>query len=233
METSLRWLRSTGIALLCVLGSRSGAQSLSAAQRDTIDSGGQVVIVEELPGKAWPRVTVYQYIAASAEEAAAVFADYERHVTYLPKVRKSHVSRLVDSATVEVDYVLNTPIVSDERYTVRNHATKVVGQRVAGPRDGSTASFRVVWTLVRASSIKSADGEAIFEPYGDGSLMIYRNLIVPGSGLAGFGPIRAQARPQVEATARAIGKRVAEERARERPLLDQQLRALRAMVGSP
>ena len=186
------------------------------------------MIVEELPGKAWPRVTVYQYIAGSAEEGAAVFADYERHVKYLPKVRKSHISRVVDSATVEVDYVLATPIVSDERYTVRNRATKVAGQLA-----GNTPSYRVDWALVRASRIKAADGEAIFEPYADGSLMTYRNLIVPGSWLAGFGPIRNQAQPQVEATARAIGKRVAEERARERPLLDQQLRALRAMVGSP
>lgn len=204
----------------------SRAQNVSVEQRTAIDSGRQVVITEKVPGSSWPRVTIYQFIAGSAEEAAAVFADFGRHSDFLPNVKRSHVSRVVDSATMEVDYTLRVPLVRDESYTVRDHLTSAVSDSVTRAR-----SYRVEWTLVRASSTKAADGEAIFEPYRDGTLLTYRNLVVPGSRMAGLGFIRGRAQREVEATVRAIVEQVLKERAGERALLDQQLAALRAIVG--
>jgi hypothetical protein len=207
---------------------RASAQELDAVQRAAIDAGRQVVVSEKVPGSSWPRVTVYQFFPGSTEEAAAVFADYERHVSFMPNVKQSRISRTVDSVTVEVDYVLNVPIVSDESYTVRDHLTS------SGPDSGSTArSYRVEWTLVRASSTKAADGEARFEPRRDGTLMTYRNLVVPGSRLAGLGFIRNRAQREVAATARAIGDRVAKQRLGDRSLLDRQVQALRVLTGAP
>lgn len=203
---------------------RIHAQSLGVAERAAIDSGRQVVKAETVSGSSWPRVTVYQFISGSPEEAMAVFADYDRHRTFLPNVKQSRISRVVDSATTEVDYVIGVPVVSDESYTVRNHLTSTVE---AGQR-----TYRVAWTLVRASSTKAADGEARFEPYRDGTLLTYRNLVVPGSALAGMGFIRGRAQREVEATARAIASRVSKERTNERSLLDQQVQRLRARIGN-
>lgn len=215
-------------ALLMAVAAGANAQGLDAIQRAAIDSGRQVVVLEKVPGSSWPRVSVYQFVPGSTEEAAAVFADYERHVSFMPNVKRSSISRTLDSGTVEVDYVLNVPIVSDESYTVRDHLTS------SGPDSGSSErSYRVEWTLVRASSTKSADGEARFEPHGDGTLMTYRNLVVPGSRLAGLGFIRNRAQREVAATARAIGDRVVTQRTGDRSLLDRQVQALRAMVGAP
>jgi hypothetical protein len=129
---------------------------------------------------------------------------------------------------MEVDYTLRVPIVKDESYTVRDHLTSALADTVTGAR-----SYRVEWTLVRASSTKAADGEAVFEPYRDGTLLTYRNLVVPGSRMAGLGFIRGRAQREVEGTVRAIAEQVLKERASDRALLDRQLSALRAIVGSP
>jgi hypothetical protein len=220
MQTRRRFLLPL---LMLLLPARTNTQTLGPGDRATIDSGRQVVVAEKMPGSSWPRVTVYQFIDGSTEEAAAVFADYERHVSFLPNVRQSTTSRVLDSTTVEMDYVYNVPIVSDESYTVRNHLTS--------SGSDSARSYRVEWTLVRATSTKAADGEAIFEPYRDGTLLTYRNLVVPGSRLAGLGFIRGRAQHQVEATARALAEQVVKERAFDRPLLAQQVRALRAMTN--
>ncbi|MEP7348202.1 MAG: hypothetical protein ABI877_23250 [Gemmatimonadaceae bacterium] len=224
MRTDRRCL----LPVLMLLAARSGAQSLGPAERAAIDSGRAVVVAEKVPGSSWPRVTVYRFIAGSAEEAAAVFVDYDRHVAFLPNVRRSKISRVLDSATVEVDYVLNVPIVADESYTVRNRLTSFVADSGAEGR-----SYRVTWTLVRASSTKAADGEALFTPHRDGTLLTYRNLVVPGSRLASLGFIRGRAQREVEATARAIAEEVAKERAGDRELLGLQLRALRSMINPP
>ena len=85
---------------------------------------------------------------------------------------------------------------------------------------------------MRALTTKAAEGEARFEPYRDGTLLTYQNLVVPGSALAGIGFIRGRAQSEVEATARAIAARVVKERASDRPLLEQQVRQLRARVNA-
>ena len=214
--------------VLVVLAARSGAQELGPGERAAIDSGRQVVIAEKVKGSSWPRLTVYQFIAGSPEEVAAVFFDYERHASFLPNVRRSRISRVLDSATAEVDYTLRVPIVSDESYTVRDRLTSSVIDSGTDVR-----SYRVEWTLVRATSTKAADGEARFEPYRDGTLLTYRNLVVPGSRLAGLGFIRGRAQRDVRATVRAIAAQVVKERTHDRALLDEQVRALRAVAGHP
>ena len=217
------------VALLAtgVLAEPLVAQRLAGADSAAIDAGRQVVRAEDVPGSSWPRVTVYQYIAATPVEAAAVFVDYDRHAGFLPKVKKSQVSRVVDPSTAEVDYTLDVPIVSDESYTVRNRVTREVAADSTG-----ADTFQVEWTLVRATTTKAADGSARFEPYRDGTLLTYRNLVVPGSRLAGLGFIRGRAQREVEATARALGERVLQMRTGDRTLLDEQVSALRTMTGA-
>jgi hypothetical protein len=200
---------------------QSTPAQLSAAQRDALDAGRPVVLSEDVAGVAWPRVTVLRFIQGPPDEAAAVFADYARHASFLPNVLRSEVTRVVDSLTAEVSYVLSVPIVADEAYTVRNTITGVASPDPRAPR-----TYRIAWTLVRASSTKAADGEARFEPYRGGTLFTYRNLVVPGGRIAGLGVIKRKAQRDVEATAAAIAERIATLRATDRSGLDALRRAL-------
>jgi hypothetical protein len=204
-----------------------GQAELTPAQRRTIDTGGQVFLTEDVRGSAWPRAWVYQFIDATPEEAAAVFADYPLHATYIPNVKKSVISRVIDRATVEVDYALRLPIVRDEQYTVRD--------RLSAPGGGSR--YQVEWTLVRASSVKRTDGYVRFERYWnnklqrDGTLMEYHNFVTPGSRLGGIPLIRSRALQQVRAAAGAVAAQVERERSEDLPLLSRQLRALRSALA--
>lgn len=175
-----------------------------------------MVLTRVHPTSPWPAVTVFLFVDSSPEEAAAVFVDYGLQRSYIPKVKRSTVSRVIDPATVEVDYVVELPIVSDEAYTVRDHLT----------RDGANG-FRVDWTLVRAASTKATVGHARFAAYQNsrtrrsGTLLEYHNFVTPGSRLAGLGFIAKRAVRQVEETARAVAVRVEMERKQERTMADR------------
>ena len=227
----MRRSRSLVIVSLALTFGTAGAAAqptiapLSPAQRAALDAGQPVVITDDVAGVAWPRVTVLRFIPGPPDEAAAVFADYARHASYLPNVLRSEVTRVVDSLTAEVSYVLSVPIVSDESYTVRNRITVMAASDSAAPK-----GYRIAWTLVRASSTKAADGEARFESYRGGTLFTYRNLVVPGGRIAGLGVIKRKAQRDVEATAAAIAERIATVRSTDRSGLDALRRAL---PGSP
>jgi hypothetical protein len=201
-------------------------RELTPAQRAAIDAGQDVFLTWPVSGSSWPRACVFRSIDATPEEAAAVFTDYERHVAYIPDLTKAKISRVIDPATVEVDYRLRVPIVADEDYTVRDHLSSA----------GDT-SFMVEWTLVRATTTKATEGNVRFEPYPlaasprGGTLMAYCNLVTPGSRLAGLRFIRTRALSQVRETARAIGAEIARQRTSDPARLATELRALHAALA--
>ena len=225
--------RCLAVGVLMTAGAQRGraqaAEELTAEQRATIEDGRQVFLTWDVSGSAWPRACVYQHIDAMPEEAAAVFTNYERHLAFIPHLSKATISRVIDSVTAEVDYTLRVPIVADEHYTVRDRlSTYNVG-----------ASYKIEWTLVRATSTKATEGSVRFEPHRrqrpqhDGTLMAYCNLVTPGGRLAGLGFIRSRAMAQVREAAQAIVAEVERERADDRALLDAELVTLRsAWVGS-
>ena len=207
--------------------SAQGADSLTAEQRSLIDGGGQLFLTEPLPGSPWPRARAFQYIDATPEEAAAVFADYERQTTYIPGVKKSKIARVVDRGTAEVDYTLAVPVLPDEHYTVRDSVSA----------DGAGGGYRVDWVLLRASSTKATVGNARFVPHRnertgrDGTLFIYTNFVTPGSRLAGLGFVKARALRQMRETVSAVVRQVEAERRADPALLQRQVAELRAAVG--
>ena len=106
-----------------------------------------------------------------------------------------------------------------------------------GPRNfsgnyDSGASYRVDWTLVRASSTKATVGSIRFEPYENaalgkrGAIMAYYNFVTPGSGLAGMGFIKRRALSQMQETANAIARQIAEavEAAHEQGIIHRDLK---------
>ena len=199
---------------------------LTPEQWTAIDAGKDVVMTWTVSSSSWPRACVFRYVDATPEEAAAVFTDYERHVAYIPDLTKARISRVIDPATVEVDYRLRVPIVADEDYTVRDHVSSA----------GDT-SYMVEWTLVRATTTKATEGSIRFEPHRlatsarAGTLMAYCNLVTPGSRLAGLRFVRSRALSQVRETARAVGDEVSRQRVSDPQRLAAEMRVLRAALG--
>ncbi len=221
--------RIAALALLSLVAVPCEAQALAeltAAQRQSIAEGGQVFLTSPGGASPWPRACVYQRIEARPDEAAAVFIDYERHRTYIPDLRKSSITRVVDAATVEVDYTLAVPVVADEHYTLRDQLSA-----------GADGSYRVVWSLVRATSTKATDGSVRFEPYRDSlpererTLMAHCNLVTPGSRLARLPFVRSRAFAQLRDAARAIVTEIERVRTRDPALLAARLRVLHAAIG--
>ena len=203
------------------------ATELTPEQRRTVDSGGQVFVAEDVAGSSWPRACTYQFVAASPDEAAAVFTDYARHAAFIPDIKKSAVSLVIDQRTAEVDYVLDIPIVADEAYTVRD--------QVSATPDGT--QYRVDWTLVRASSTKATVGGVRFERYStadparEGTLMAYCNFVTPGSRLARLGFIKTRAMDQLRATTKAIAREVERQRTEMPAATAARAGALRRVVA--
>jgi hypothetical protein len=191
----------------------------------TAPRSGPVVTREQRAESPWPAMTIVTVVQATPEEAAAIFTDYESHETFLPSTKESRVSRVITAADVEVDYVVDIPVVSDERYTVRDRLT----------RDGE--GFRVDWTLVRASSTKATAGYARFTPAVDsvtgvaGTRFEYHNFVTPGSRMASLGFIRNRALREMEETAQALAARIESERSKPE-VIRARLAALRAALAS-
>lgn len=199
------------------------SKELSLEARAAVGQRGRFLHIDERQGSPWPAVTVYVFVDATPEEATALFIDYNAHQSYIPTVRRSRISRVIDRSTVEVDYAIDLPVVSDVEYTVRNHLV------AEGP-----GAYRVDWTLIKATSVRAILGHARFTPFTNdrtgraGTLMEYYDFVTPGSRLAKIGFIRNRAIRQVEGTARAIARKVESER--KNGELKDRIAALRAAL---
>jgi hypothetical protein len=225
----IRWIAVAILAAAIPLAADcQTAQQLSAEQRALIDAGHQLFLTWDVPGSPWPRTCAFENIDASPEEAAAAFTNYSRQRAYIPRIRKSLVSRVVDPATAEVDYTLDVPMVADEDYTVLDRVSV----------DDGGASYMIGWTLVRATSTKAIAGSVRFESHRlertqrDVTLMSYCNLVTPGSGLAKLSFVKSRALAQARDAAHAIVVEVERERTSDRALLDAEVERLRAALAA-
>ena len=215
-------------ALLVLTVTRiGGAQPLpDSSERVKLDAAAQLVREERVAGSAWPRVTIRQFVAAAPLEAAAVFADYPRHATYLPGVRSASISKQVNGAVAEVDYLLDVPLFPDEAYTVRDSISVT----------DNGAGYCVDWVMVRARSTRAIRGSARFQPYRnsrsgvDGTLITYENLVTPGQAFAG--PLKGRALAQVRQTVTSLVAEIERVRRDQPALLASQTEALLRAVGS-
>ena len=214
-----------GALAMVPLEAQTRSAELTAEQRRLIDAGEQVFVTRDSANTPWPMAWVYQFISATPEEAAAVFADVERQIDYVPDLKRSRITRTIAPDVIEVAQEMRVPIVKDEWWEVRD--------TVSVRDDGS---YRIAWTLVRARTTKSVTGYAHFEAYHnsvtgrDGTLLTYHNFAVPGSRMAGIGLVERHALKKLRETARALGDQVERERRNEPDLLARQLAALREML---
>lgn len=193
---------------------------LDAAQRREVESGGQVLLQEDIPGKPWPRVRIFRKIRATPEEVAAVFFDYNTARTYIPDLLASRISKKISPCVLEVDYEVDVPLLADESYTARNELRVIDG-----------GGFRVSWILIRALQTKAAEGNLRIQPDGEGeSVICYTNLVTPGSGMAKI--LRVPALSRMQKTVSAIAEKVESQKSHHPGDLARQVAQLREAVGS-
>ncbi len=196
-----------------------------AVDMDRVERGEAVQVLTELPGKQWPRSTVYQFIESTPEQAAAVLSDYELQSSYIPRLKTSRVLKQVGPNT-DVEYVVSIPVYPDERSVSR--------QRVVVSGD----EYRVEWFTVVDSTRKGSvtTGSATFRPMINkrtgkaGTLMIHDQVVEPASMFARVPMVRNKAIEASRDAASAIRKQVERERASEAAKLEAQVRRLRLVV---
>jgi hypothetical protein len=194
------------------------SDDLTSAQRDIVKSGKQVMMTQEVEGKPWPRVKIYQVVAATPEEVAAVFVDYNNAKLYTPNLLKSEIVKTTSPTVKEIDYGVDIPILPDEYYTARN--------TLSCPEKGV---YRIDWKLLRAVQTKASEGCIRIEPFEDRALICYQNLVTPGSIMAGL--LRGKALEQMRETVAALAQRVEKQKTANSADLDREVKELRAALA--
>jgi len=187
---------------------------LNGPQASEVMGGKQVVIMEEIAGKPWPKVRLYQKIKATSEEVISVFFDYKNAKRYVPNILKSEISKQVSPCVLEVDYGVDIPILPDEYYTVRNTL-----------QAGLAGAYRVDWVLLRALQTKASEGSLRVEPADGGAVLCYTNLVTPGSVMAPL--LRSKAIEQMRNTVHAIVHQVETQKNSHPEALAAQVSALK------
>jgi hypothetical protein len=193
--------------------------NLSKSDIENVRGGKQILITEDMDGKPWPRVNVYKRVDAKPEEVIAVFCDYRNAKTFVPNVLKSDISKEINGQVCEVDYGVDVPILPDEYYTVRN-TIQVMGNE----------KYQVSWKLVRAMQTKDSEGFIRVEPFEDGSVILYQNLVTPGSSMAGL--LRGKAIEQMRQTVTAITEHVEKKKSDSPNELKKTVEAFRSKVAT-
>jgi hypothetical protein len=208
-----------GAAVVLVLAHLASADSgagLTASERGRLERGEPVFRTREVEGYPWPQVTVYRRVAASPEEVAAVYADFESQAGYLPNLVESRVVRRLARNAFHVfyEYEVTGP---NERYTVAVRVLRVPG------------GFRVTWDLVSARYARRLRGQMRVEAFDSGALVEYTNLVDPGFFGVRLGSSETTAR-QLGETAQALATHVERLRVEEPEKLRALTRALSAVL---
>jgi hypothetical protein len=193
---------------------------LDASDRAKVLAGHQVALQEEVEGKPWPRLRIYQLVRASAEDVAAVFFDYDNSKTFVPDLLHSKISKKISPCVLEVDYEVEVPILADEAYTARNVL-----------KTTDDGGYRVSWNLVRALQTKDATGHLRIEPRGeDSSIICYTNLVTPSSGMAGI--LKKIGISRMKKTVEAMVRQIQNQKSNHPNDLARQVAALREAIAS-
>lgn len=199
--------------------------TLSLAERLRLEAGGSVVRTENIAGSAWPATTVIRLVNAPPEAAMAVFTDFSEQASYLKDccgVLRSQILDLAvggDRRVQRVLFELEVPIVSNERYELREELSK-----------GEGGSYRVVWGKVSSGGHSDAIfGRALFEPYNGKTVFTYYNFTRINALGAGVFADASVAR--TDKTVGAMARQIELESASGGPRFEADLARLRGVLG--
>jgi hypothetical protein len=213
------------LSLVVGLALQAQQPDLTRDQLDRVERGEPVQVLTPVAESAWPRSTVYQFIAATPEQCAAVLADYALQSSYVPKLKSSRVLK-VEGTETDVEYVVSIPIFPDERSVSRQHVAR------------SGDEYRVEWHTVVDPATKGSvtTGSATFRPMTNprtgktGTLMIHDQAVVPASMFARVPMVRNKAVETSREVAAAIARQVEKEVARDPGRLRAQVAAMQALM---
>jgi hypothetical protein len=207
---------------------------LTPAEQSQILSGAQVKRERAIPGSLWPEISVFQRVDAAPEEVVAIFFDFSIHSSIFQDadgtgIIKSEISRVVDNATYEVNYILRDKaagIVINENYIAANRLSAVQSDC------GDVIGYKVVWNGVRTSDmVQELRGQLYVEalPSG-GSLIAYTNFIKP-KNLPFTGILKPRAVERVRKTVLSLASATISERQNTPDVLQRQVEALKQALG--
>jgi hypothetical protein len=199
--------------------SAAAIDELTASQKAQLFDRQLVTVTQKVDGYAWPKIWMYILIDATPEQSAALGFDFELKPVYTKSVKRASISQIIDAATMNVDYVINVPIISDEHITLANH--------MSTPDQGET--FLLEFHLVRADRTKTSDGTNRFEPVNGQTLFAVYSFVDPNSPFAGMA--RKHAIHDSQDAVVAYRDQVEHEKSVDPALLANQLQKLRSALG--
>lgn len=160
--------------------------ALGKKDQERLVAGETVVIEEDLPGKAWPRFTLYHLVKGTPEQVAAVFWDCELDPAYIPNCTTVRIIKRPGASVIEGQYTLKMPFfLREEVYVSRNELTQ--------PAPGV---YEIKWKVLKSRYSKDCSGSLRAEPFDkERTLLRYRNLVEPASSFAKL--LRSKAGNQV------------------------------------
>jgi len=219
------------MAAFVAAGGQSPAfQSLTAAQQAAVRRGEPVQLLLPVPNSAWPRSVVFIFIEATPEESAAVLSDYEIQSSFVPHMKASRIVARHGANDTDVEYVIDIPILPDERSVSRQWVSETNGE------------YQVHWKTIFADSLKPEGsrtiGLATFLPFSNaagraGTLVIHDQTVVPNSAFANFSFVKRKGIQVSVESATATARQVEMERAKQPAQLAAQVRRLREALAAP
>jgi hypothetical protein len=151
-------------------------KSLNANELSIIDNDSQVFKTKAVKDAVWPRITIYQKIAATPLEAIALFLALDNQKNYVPNLIVSDPVKHISAVEVHTKYVMDMPWpIPDSDYIHGSVLEKTCKN-----------CYGAYWYLVKSNSAEEVSGRVDFIPYKSGSLMRYESFIVPSSVFASF-----------------------------------------------
>jgi hypothetical protein len=144
------------------------AADLSASQLQQLKSGQMIVIPKDVPGGAWPQVTVYTLVNAPVPVIAGVFRDYKHASEFQPDIISAKVVSQPSPDVCDVEYTQKMPILGTTTFTVRNTFSQT-----------SDGGETVQWKLLKSPMAEVSDGSLRVEPFEKGSILRYVNYVKP------------------------------------------------------
>lgn len=217
-------LSALGLMFASKSASAGAIDQLSEVDRLQLAAGMTIVKTRDMPGSSWPAVSVYQLVKTTPEVAMADFTDYSLQASYLKECCGLLMSSVLDSAVggdrrvQRVLYELEVPIVSNERYELREEMSR------------EDDSYRVVWGKVSTGGhSEGIFGRAMFEPYNGKTLFYYYNftkITTMGAGLFSGESVK-----RTQRTVTAMAKHMEQQATSGGPRLRENLERVRTALG--
>ena len=177
-------------------------EEVPRAQQKDLQAGKTVLVSEELPDKAWPRLRLYRVVNAPREVVESLLLDFKSAPSYTPGMLGAEMVATPSKNVKDIQYTVKVPVLSKITYTVRNYY------------DQKPEQFSVRWELLQSPIASESNGSLRVEPYGNQSLLSYTNQVTPSVPMAGM--LKSQAAKEAVTTIEAISAE-AERRASKAP----------------